>query len=246
MKSPVSLCFDVANGPCGTFHFTKGGCKFREGSAGCTCKMNFSSPEKFNALIDSAKPGIPTKGVVQVLSFLLGTFTKLTDRLTKLLRPSEEDLKKYQFFHMKNSLSFLPYGAAVDEFQTEVYDHPEMTPEQRLELWRSLEKRYLPWRKYKHEGFLSQGRAWQRQTHIYKWPFYYIDYVLAQVCALQYHFMDEENHENAWNSYLRLLRCSGFQSFDETLALAGLESPFAPGVVAQVGKKAMEFLEKNG
>ena len=58
--------------------------------------------------------------------------------------------------------------------------------------------------------------------------------------------MDEENHENAWNSYLRLLRCSGFQSFDETLALAGLESPFAPGVVAQVGKKAMEFLEKNG
>ncbi len=159
---------------------------------------------------------------------------------------SEEDLKKYRFFHMKSALSFLPYGAAVDEFQTEVYDHPEMTPEQRLALWRSLEKRYMPWRKYKHEGFLSQGRAWQRQTHIYKWPFYYIDYVLAQVCALQYHFLDEENHESAWDSYLRLLRCSGFQSFDETLALAGLASPFAPGVVAQVGRKAMEFLEKNG
>lgn len=159
---------------------------------------------------------------------------------------SQEDVKKYQFFHMKAALSFLPYGAAVDEFQTEVYDHPDMTPAQRLELWRSLEKRYLPWRKYKHEGFLSEGRAWQRQTHIYKWPFYYIDYVLAQVCALQFHFLDEENHESAWDSYLRLLRCSGFQSFDETMKLAGLESPFTPGVVEKVGRRAMEFLEKNG
>lgn len=164
--------------------------------------------------------------------------------LDKLYSP--EDAAKYRFFHMKNALSFLPYGAAVDEFQTEVYDHPEMTPDQRLALWRELEKRYLPWRKYKSEGFLTEGRAWQRQTHIYKWPFYYIDYVLAQVCALQFHFMDEEDHDNAWNSYLRLLRCSGFQSFDETLALAGLESPFAPGVVEKVGRRAMEFLEKNG
>lgn len=159
---------------------------------------------------------------------------------------SSEDAKKYRFFHMKNALSFLPYGAAVDEFQTEVYDHPDMTPEQRLQLWKELERRYLPWRKYKYQGFLSQGRGWQRQTHIYKWPFYYIDYVLAQVCALQYHFMNEADHEKAWDSYLRLLRCSGFQSFEETLAMAGLDSPFAPGVVAQVGKQAMEFLEKNG
>ena len=159
---------------------------------------------------------------------------------------SAEDVRKYKFFHLKTALSFLPYGAAVDEFQTEVYDHPELTPQQRLALWKDLEKRYMPWRRYKHEGFLSEGRAWQRQTHIYKWPFYYIDYVLAQICALQFHFLNEEDHEKAWASYLRLLRCSGFQSFDETLAIAGLESPFAPGVVEKVGRMAMEFLEKNG
>lgn len=159
---------------------------------------------------------------------------------------SPEDAEKYKLFHMKSALSFLPYAAAIDEFQTEVYDQPGMTPAQRLELWRSLEERYLPWRRYKTEGFLSQGRAWQRQTHVYKWPFYYIDYALAQVCALQYHFMNEEDHGMAWDSYLRLLRCSGFQSFDETLALAGLESPFSPGAVERVGRRAMEFLERNG
>ena len=72
LKKPVSLCFDVANGPCCTFHFTQDGCTISEGRYGCTCKMNFASPEKFNALIDDNKPGMPTKNVPQVLSFLLG------------------------------------------------------------------------------------------------------------------------------------------------------------------------------
>lgn len=59
--------------------------------------MNFKSPEKFNDLIDNSKPGIPTKGVVQVLSFLMGPFTKLTNRLTKLLMPTKEDLQNRAF-----------------------------------------------------------------------------------------------------------------------------------------------------
>lgn len=154
------------------------------------------------------------------------------------------DAGKYRFFHMKSALSFLPYGAAVDEFQTEVYDHPDLTGEGRLALWRSLEERYLPWRKYKHPGFLSEGRAWQRQTHIYKWPFYYIDYVLAQTCALQYRFWDAQDHTAAWNSYLTLLRESGRYSFRDTLEHAGLASPFTPGTVRRVGMQAMRFLEE--
>lgn len=61
INKPVSLCFDVKEGPCRTFHFDKNGCKITEGSAGCNCKMNFSSPEKFNALINDSKPGVPRK-----------------------------------------------------------------------------------------------------------------------------------------------------------------------------------------
>ena len=57
LKKPVSLCFQVKDGPCCTFHFTQEGCRMTEGDGGCTCKMNFSSPEKFNALIDENKPG---------------------------------------------------------------------------------------------------------------------------------------------------------------------------------------------
>lgn len=155
------------------------------------------------------------------------------------------DVAKYRYFHIKSALAFLPYGAAVDEFQTRIYDEPELTPEGRRQLWKELEERYLPWRRYQSGGFLEEGRAWQRQTHIYKWPFYYIDYALAQTCALQYHFWDEEDHSAAWQSYLTLVRESDRHSFSETLELAGLQSPFKPGVVSEVGRKAMEFLNKE-
>lgn len=113
LKNPVSLCFSVKNGPCCTFHFTKDGCRMTEGDEGCTCKMQFSDPEKFNALIDDSKPGMPVKNPVQVLSFLLGPFTKLTDRLSELLRPSEEALKDRAFFEESTILTMYTIAGAI-------------------------------------------------------------------------------------------------------------------------------------
>lgn len=106
LKGPVSLCFEVKNGPCGTLHFDQTGCHFTEGSDGCTCKMSFGSPEAFNALIDHSKPGLPTKNPVQVLSFLLGPFTALTNRLNEVLRPTEDSMKDRAFFELSTTLTF--------------------------------------------------------------------------------------------------------------------------------------------
>ena len=85
LKKPVSLCFEVKDGPCCTYHFTKDGCRMSEGSEGCTCKMTFGSCEKFNDLIDNSNPGMPVKNPIQVLTFLLGPFTK--PALTPAPRP---------------------------------------------------------------------------------------------------------------------------------------------------------------
>ena len=113
LKKPVSLCFSVKNGPCCTLHFSKTGCRMTEGDADCTCKMMFPSPESFNALIDSSKPGIPVKNPVQVLAFLLGPFTALTDRLTRLLRPGEEDMQDRAFFEESTLLTLYTIAGAV-------------------------------------------------------------------------------------------------------------------------------------
>ena len=113
MKSPVSLCFEVAGGPCVTYHFSKDGCRFAEGSDGCTCKMKFSSPEKFNALINDGKPGMPVKNPVQVLTFLTGPFTKLTDILTRYLMPTDTYLEDRGFFEKSTILTFFTIGGAI-------------------------------------------------------------------------------------------------------------------------------------
>ena len=113
LKQPVSLCFEVKNGPCGTLHFDRDGCIFTEGSQGCTCKMSFSSPAAFNNLIDHSKPGIPTKNPVQVLSFLLGPFTALTNRLNEVLRPSEAAMKDRSFFELSTALTFYTIAVGI-------------------------------------------------------------------------------------------------------------------------------------
>ncbi len=113
LEKPVSLCLSVRGGPCCTFHFTKEGCRMTEGDDDCTCRMSFTGPDKFNALIDESKPGLPTKNPVQVLKFLLGPFTKLTDRLTELLRPSEEAMKDRAFFEESTILTLYTIAGAI-------------------------------------------------------------------------------------------------------------------------------------
>lgn len=98
----------------------------------------------------------------------------------------KEDTEKYKFDHLASAVSFLPYGALVDEFQHEVYENPNLSPDERKAVWRKLEIKYLPFKDYDDDEFLNKGTYWFRQGHIFSSPFYYIDYTLAQVCAFQF------------------------------------------------------------
>lgn len=145
-----------------------------------------------------------------------------------------EDTDKYKFSHLSGALLFIPYGVAVDEFQHFVYLHPEATPAERKQAWRELEKTYLPHLDYDGNDFLEQGGFWQQQRHIYKYPFYYIDYTLAQICAFQFWKRANEDREKAWSDYVRLCREGGSKSFTELVKAANLISPFDQGCVQSV------------
>ena len=146
----------------------------------------------------------------------------------------QEQTEKYKFSHLSDGLLFLPYGVAVDEFQHEVYDHPEMTPAERKATWKRIESIYLPARDYDGNSYLEGGGVWQRQAHIYEIPFYYIDYTLAQMCAFQFWKKDQEDHDNAWNDYVRLCKLGGSKSFTELVKEANLISPFEEGSVESI------------
>lgn len=146
----------------------------------------------------------------------------------------KEETEKYKFSHLSSGLLFLPYGVSVDEFQHWIYEHPTATPKERKEAWRVIERKYLPHRDYDGHEFLEGGGYWQRQSHIYTSPFYYIDYTLAQICAFQFWKRSRENWEEAWADYVRLCKLGGSLPFTELVKEANLTSPFEEGCVQSV------------
>ncbi len=140
----------------------------------------------------------------------------------------------YRKMHLEDSIIFIPYGCMVDEFQHVVYEHPEYTPAQRKQAWRELEKVYKPHLDYEGDEFLESGGYWQFQHHIYSLPFYYIDYCLAQSCALAYKGWMDENREEAWKSYLKLCKLSASDFYTGLLKQVGLACPFEEGYMEKL------------
>lgn len=155
----------------------------------------------------------------------------------------EQEAAKYQYGHLVHALLFLPYGASVDEFQHFVFENPTATPDERAAAWKAIEQKYLPHRNYDGNAYLESGRFWQKQAHIYNSPFYYIDYTLAQICALQFWKRSTEEPQAAWQDYLNLCKAGGSRSFLDLVKLAGLDSPFEDGTVERVVKHAAQWLD---
>ncbi len=154
------------------------------------------------------------------------------------------DADKYRYSHLAAALQFIPYGTMVDHFQHIVYENPDMSPEERHSVWKKLLGEYMPWLRL--DGvipFYSEGKGWQRQSHIYGAPFYYIDYCLAQTVSLQIWAMSREDFGGAWDHYMAYTRQGGSRVFTELLDNAGLQSPFDEKCLRSVCEKAVQWLD---
>lgn len=149
----------------------------------------------------------------------------------------------YIEMHLEDSAAFIPYGCMVDEFQHVVYENPDMTPAERHAAWLKLEKEYRPHQDYDNDPFYGKGGYWQNQLHIYNYPLYYIDYCLAQTCALQYKVWMDENFEEAWESYLKLCKLSASDFYTGLLKKVGLNSPFEDGCLKNIVEKLEKYVK---
>ena len=111
-KKQVSVGFAVKDGPAATLYFGGGQCRMAPGAEDCQVKLLFSSCEKFNGLIDGTVTPIPSKGFTKV-GFLLGPFTKLTDRLGAFLKPAPGALSDPEFFRISTTLMFHVIAEAI-------------------------------------------------------------------------------------------------------------------------------------
>ena len=154
-----------------------------------------------------------------------------------------EDAEKYNYSHLADALSFIPYGTMVDHFQHIVYENPELSPAERHAKWKELVQIYQPWFKLDGEiPFYSEGEGWQRQHHIYSSPFYYIDYCLAQTVALQFWNMIQKDQKGAWQHYMAYTKQGGSVVFTKLLKNAGLESPFQESCLRGICDTAAKYL----
>jgi len=144
--------------------------------------------------------------------------------------------------HLENALAFLPYGVCVDHFQHEVYANPAATPAERHAIWQRLERIYLPWADYGDLAYPAKGGLWQAKPHIYRSPFYYIDYTLALACALQFWVRAGRDAPGALADYIALCGRGGSQPFLGLVQSAGLASPFEPGTLAGAVAAAEQVL----
>ena len=155
------------------------------------------------------------------------------------------DTDKYALLHAEDSFVFLAYGCEVDEFQHIMYQNPDLTPDERNAEWPKLEKKYRPWIDFAGLPFYGRGAGWQRQLHIYECPFYYIDYCLSTMAALQFFLLSLTDHKDAWQRYLRLVRRAGMASYTELLETAGLKVPFEEGSIKGIAQQMTDWLENH-
>ena len=146
----------------------------------------------------------------------------------------------YFTMHLEDSIIFVPYGCMVDEFQHIVYANPDMTPAERKAAWKKLEEVYRPYIDFYGDPFYGEGGYWQRQGHIFQSPFYYIDYVLASICAMQFKIKMDENYRGAFEKYLELCKLSARKFYEPMLDEVGLDSPFRDGCIEKIVSKLKE------
>ncbi len=153
--------------------------------------------------------------------------------------------EKYRFEHLQEALTFVPFGVAVDEFQHIVYENPNMTAEERISAWKGLEEKYMPWRDYDGDEFFGKGGWWYHKIHIFLYPFYYINYTLTTMGAMEFKKKMAEDKENCWKDYMTLCKIGGAVGYKDILKKANLSIPFEKGTVKKVTSYAMDILSEQ-
>lgn len=140
---------------------------------------------------------------------------------------SQEDAARARLSHLEQILLFWPYMAVVDAFQHWAYknhataSHPANCETQWVELW----QRFMPgvdWSGLED----SLMTRWQRQLHIYQVPFYYVEYGLAQLGAVQVWRNALKDQAQAVSDYRKALALGGTVSIPQLFAAAGAKFAF--------------------
>ncbi len=154
---------------------------------------------------------------------------------------SEKDAKRAQRDHLEGIIKFFPWMATVDAFQHWIYTHPGHTREERAQYWLSLMDRFGGIEDW--SGFeKARAHGWHRQLHIFEIPFYYVEYGIAQLGALQLWQASRRDLPGALDHYLQGLSLGGSRPLPELFQAGGLAFDFTEKTIAPLMGKVKEAL----
>ena len=135
--------------------------------------------------------------------------------------------------HLEDIISFMPWMATIDAFQHWVYANPNHSREERAEKWLELGERFGP--KVDMTGFEDIHKvSWQRQGHLFGVPFYYVEYGIAQLGALQMWKYHRRDTQDALDRYKAGLSLGYTRGLTELFQASGLELSFCESYVGEL------------
>jgi len=144
--------------------------------------------------------------------------------LEKFYAPGQARRARRQ--HLEGIVDVFPWIATVDAFQHWIYSHPGHARAERQRAWLELMDRFggdVDWSG--HESV--RANLWHRQLHIFLHPFYYVEYGIAQLGALQVWRQAKKDRGRALQDYHRGLALGGSRPLPELFAAAGCRFDFS-------------------
>jgi oligoendopeptidase F len=153
-----------------------------------------------------------------------------------------DDLARARREQLEGIIAFFPWCAIIDAYQHWLYTNPRHTHEQRTEHWLSLLARFGGIEDWSgHDD--ARASQWQRQLHLFSVPFYYIEYGIAQIGALQLWKNSREDPAGALAAYRDALALGGSKPLPELWSTAGLTFDFSQATLRPLIEMVQADLE---
>ncbi|GMT42632.1 MAG: oligoendopeptidase F [bacterium] len=155
----------------------------------------------------------------------------------------DEQANRARLEQLERVVEIFPWVATIDAFQHWIYTHPGHAREERTQQWLEISQRFevgLDWSGLDQD---IKRYGWHRQLHIFEVPFYYIEYAIAQLGALQIYRVYKKERRKAVDRYLDALALGGSGSPCELFAQAGIRFDFSQETIEPLMDMVEEEIE---
>lgn len=155
---------------------------------------------------------------------------------------NKEEARRSVETHLENIIYTLVWVANIDAFQHWIYEHPGHSRDERLYKWDEMYQEFngpqVDWSGLEY----FRQTLWHRQLHIFEVPFYYIEYGIAQLGALQIWQNAKADWSGALQKYKKSLALGGSRTLPELFATAGVEFDFSEQILMPLVDAVVEEL----